>query len=595
MSPIQQLFLGTGSAVASKNWIDDCFSTFLYTGNSTSQNVTNGIDLAGEGGMVWAKKRSASQNHVLADTVRGITKYLNPNDSAAEVTDSERFLSVSSTGFAVGDEPDTNGSGSTYASWSFRRASGFFDVVKFTTTNTTNQRVSHSLGCIPGLILLKNISASQDWLVYHRSLGEDKYLQLSTTDAAATFTGTWGPDGPTSTDIGFKSNGFAPTIGDEYIAYIFAGGESTAATARSVDFDGSGDYLTVAGPGALGTSTDFTMECWVYLDDDASGTHHRIFSANEGSNSDEATQIRITGGEWQVYIGRNTSSDYWNWTGGTADVGQWYHLALVRNGSNNAFYVNGVSLSSGTGSHDVTITTLVVGGGYGTEYLDGRVSNARFTQGQALYTSNFTPPTSALTTTSQGATGSNVKLLCCQSTSSTTAATVTPSGSITANGDPYASSQTIQLATEITLTWPSSIKWDGGIAPTLDQSNLSGTDVNVINLLTRDEGVTWYGWETVSKSATSYQLWLWGYNVEGMLGQNNVAARSSPVQVSGHWSENIETREKSTLASKVDGTLWSWGSNDEGRLGHNNLVQYSSPVQIPGTTWDKVMTSHTGG
>ena len=276
-------------------------------------------------------------------------------------------------------------------------------------------------------------------------------------------------------------------------------------------------------------------------------------------------------------------------------MGQWYHLALVRNGSNNAFYVNGVSLSSATGSHDVTITTLVIGGGYGTEYLDGRVSNARFTQGQALYTSNFTPPTSALTTTSQGATGSNVKLLCCQSTSSTTAATVTPSGSITANGDPYASSQTIQLATEITLTWPSSIKWDGGIAPTLDQSNLSGTDVNVINLLTRDEGVTWYGWETVSKSATSYQLWLWGYNVEGMLGQNNVAARSSPVQVSGHWSENIETREKSTLASKVDGTLWSWGSNDEGRLGHNNLVQYSSPVQIPGTTWDKVMTSHTGG
>ena len=63
--------------------------------------------------------------------------------------------------------------------------------------------------------------------------------------------------------------------------------------------------------------------------------------------------------------------------------------------------------------------------------------------------------------------------------------------------------------TERTLTWPSAIKWDGGIAPTLDKANLTGTDVNVITLLTRDEGVTWYGWETMSDSTTTYQWWTW--------------------------------------------------------------------------------------
>ena len=57
----------------------------------------------------------------------------------------------------------------------------------------------------------------------------------------------------------------------------------------------------------------------------------------------------------------------------------------------------------------------------------GKVSNVRVVRGQALYTSNFTSPTSALTTTSQGATASNVKLLCCQSSSSIIEADVSPS------------------------------------------------------------------------------------------------------------------------------------------------------------------------
>ena len=48
----------------------------------------------------------------------------------------------------------------------------------------------------------------------------------------------------------------------------------------------------------------------------------------------------------------------------------------------------------------------------------GYISNFRLTKGQALYTANFTPSTSALTTTSQGATASNVSLLTCQSNAS---------------------------------------------------------------------------------------------------------------------------------------------------------------------------------
>ena len=83
MSPIQQMLLGVG-AVATKTYVDDVFSTFLYEGISSTKTITNGIDLAGEGGMVWFKSRSHSQNHTIYDTVRGIKKSIMSDDSGAQ-------------------------------------------------------------------------------------------------------------------------------------------------------------------------------------------------------------------------------------------------------------------------------------------------------------------------------------------------------------------------------------------------------------------------------------------------------------------------------------------------------------------------------
>ena len=147
-------------------------------------------------------------------------------------------------------------------------------------------------------------------------------------------------------------------------------------------------------------------------------------------------------------------------------------------------------------------------------------------------------------------------------------------------------------STERTLTWPSAIKWNGGSAPTLDQSNLTGNDVNVITLLTRDEGVTWYGWETISDSTSVYQWWTTGYNLYGELGQNNRVYYSSPVQIPGAWTgfnkgnaSHVDSYAQTSIGAKADGTLWAWGYNNGGQLGLNDIVNRSSPVQIPGTTW----------
>ncbi len=141
-------------------------------------------------------------------------------------------------------------------------------------------------------------------------------------------------------------------------------------------------------------------------------------------------------------------------------------------------------------------------------------------------------------------------------------------------------------ATPRSITWPSGFIWDGGNAPTLISSP-SSSDAQIFNLTTRDSGVTWYAYQEFSYGPAT-ELWSWGRNTEGRLGQNNTTDRSSPVQVPGTTWSSVYAGQQHSLSTKTDGTLWAWGENSDGQLGQNNKTRYSSPVQIPGTTWSKI-------
>ena len=95
------------------------------------------------------------------------------------------------------------------------------------------------------------------------------------------------------------------------------------------------------------------------------------------------------------------------------------------------------------------------------------------------------------------------------------------------------------------------------------------------------------------------ELWVWGDNEEGALGQNSRTFYSSPVQLPGSWTD-VSTNVGGGgyySAAKKDDTWWVWGRNTNGELGLNSTVSYSSPVQLPGTTWSELAIgeAHTLG
>lgn len=213
------MFSSNSSQVSDeKLYSEDVFSTYLYTGTGSNQTITNGIDLAGKGGLVWIKCRSAAQGNVLVDTANGASKFLssettNPLSTASTVT------AFSSTGFNTG--ANTNfvaGNGNTYASWTFREAPKFFDVVTYTGNGVNGRAISHSLGVAPGVVIVKSTSQATGWAVFHRSASGT--LLLNTTDAQAG--SLWGVSSVNATTFTVTDDGWVNASGQTYVVYLFA-------------------------------------------------------------------------------------------------------------------------------------------------------------------------------------------------------------------------------------------------------------------------------------------------------------------------------------------------------------------------------------
>ena len=210
-----------GGAAAEPNYIESCFSTYLYTGTNAALTITNNIDLSTKGGLVWLKNRATATvpDNSLFDTARGSGFRLVTNSTAAN--DNFTGFSFSNSGFALPANLRVNENAITYASWTFRKQPKFFDIQTWTGTGA-NRTISHALGSVPACIMVKRLNATGAWQVYHRSFANTQYLVLNDTASVATGGTRWNSTTPTDTVFSVGTDATVNASGGTYVAYIFA-------------------------------------------------------------------------------------------------------------------------------------------------------------------------------------------------------------------------------------------------------------------------------------------------------------------------------------------------------------------------------------
>lgn len=234
-----QNLLQQGAAGGGGPLVGEVFSTSLYTGNGSTQTITNGIDLAGEGGMVWLKSRSLSEASMIFDTERGLYKRLFTTSTIYQTTSTNTLTAFNSDGFSIGNNNISNTSGSLNVSWTFRKAPQFFDVVTYTGTGST-RTVAHNLGTDPGLMIIKRLDSSGDWMVYHRTLGASKKITLHERLPANTDNNYLSGTSPTSDNFTVGGSGFTNGSGNTYVAYLFAHDPSSGGAIQCGSYTGNG-------------------------------------------------------------------------------------------------------------------------------------------------------------------------------------------------------------------------------------------------------------------------------------------------------------------------------------------------------------------
>ena len=319
----------------------------------------------------------------------------------------------------------------------------------------------------------------------------------------------------------------------------------------SVDFDGSDDVLSIADSSDFEIDgANFTLECW-FKADDVSGGQAIVGQWQSGGGTQRNFDFYLDGST--LYFENCRGSSNFS-ISTTVSAGEWYHIAGVLNGTTLQLFKNGSSVGTTTVSGSANNSTANFGiGGYATgttTAFNGKISNVRFVKGTAVYTADFTPTTQPLTNIS------GTKLLCCQSNSSVTTATVSP-GTITAISSPTVSSAHPfgNNGTIVGATFDSTNKW----------FEFDGTDDQIT--FTNDSSIqpsnvdwTWEGWVYVDSSQSGQYEFFY--------------ANDASCQVSWHNGNQIQ--------------CWF---NDVNSTSNHNVTLYSGSETAATDTWHYVVIS----
>lgn len=224
------------------------FDNFVYDGNDASSRTFTGVGF--QPGFVWSKAWSRSDyNHFLYDVVRGadltklISTSLTTGNSNSGLTNGG-ITSFNSDGFTVtagsSNNALLNAAAVGFDTWLWRAGTSVtydnngtivsqvcanqtsgFSVFKYPGGGSSEPYVGHGLLSKPRFVMIKNLSSTSDWAVYHAACGTN-VLSLSNYDAAFEDIGYFNNLGPGKKllPLGFSLE--TNTNGNEFIGYAFS-------------------------------------------------------------------------------------------------------------------------------------------------------------------------------------------------------------------------------------------------------------------------------------------------------------------------------------------------------------------------------------
>jgi hypothetical protein len=319
----------------------------LYTGTGSALTVTNASAFRPD--LVWVKSRSNATDNKLTDSVRGVTKSLISNSTAAEATDTNGLTAFNSNGFTLGTDANYNGSARTFVGWQWQAGQGSsssntsgtitstvsvnatagFSVVTYTGNGSTGATFGHGLGVAPKMVIIKKRSTTGNWITYHTSTGINQYLYLNSTAASATATPTWGVS---STLITLQQSfGDYNTSATTYVAYCWAeiaGFSKFGSYTGNGSADGSFVYLGFKPKLIMIKRTDTTGN-WQMLDTSRIGYNASNYTLFANLSNAEAYNV-VTDIVSNGIKMRDSASDI-NASGGT-----YIYMAFAENPFKNA-------------------------------------------------------------------------------------------------------------------------------------------------------------------------------------------------------------------------------------------------------------------
>ena len=382
MSNIKKLMMSAaGGDVVN---VEDVFSNNLYIGSNTSNTITNGLDLAGEGGLVWTKRQNSysyqSDFHHWFDTVRGASKILYSNETAVEATDSSVLSSFNSDGFTLGSSSRANQTSEQYASWAFRQHPKFFQIKTFSTTyNTDPSYLTHDLECDLGVAIFKsrdNASQANNWIVWHKDSPSNSYFRLNTTSGSIQDNAN--PIGYDSGTKTFTFNYPMTVAADRMIAgnqettnwvgYFFAHNNNNGEFGKSGDQDiiKCGKYT--GNGSALGPVITLGFEPqWLLI--------KRVNSTDNWALFDSLRGMSLKGVLGDNVLNPNTNAPSANDQEWVEPLGDGFQLKSTNSNASGNDYIY-IAIRNGTkapesGSDVFEVTSRLTTGGYQPPYISG--------------------------------------------------------------------------------------------------------------------------------------------------------------------------------------------------------------------------------